>query len=266
MFMHEERPDADETLLFLHGGNVAGWMWHDLAVSLPDYHSLIPDLPGFGASNAEPWTTVTEVADSAAAIIRERAHDGRAHVVGLSAGAVVGTVLVARHPDLARSAMLTGAPLQGVGPTMKVSGLAQTRLWGSRSYWRVMARAFRLPGDSVDTFVETGLGIDRASARRMLTQVYEGVPAADLAGLRRAQTPILVLAGERESKAVQRALTEVTSRAPKAVARIVPRMHHAWSAEDPELFRRVLQHWLAVREPGPELASRRQPGGDRGQL
>ncbi|GAA3469405.1 hypothetical protein GCM10018965_039580 [Nonomuraea roseola] len=36
MFVHEEHQDADETLLFLHGGNVAGWMWRDLAASLPD--------------------------------------------------------------------------------------------------------------------------------------------------------------------------------------------------------------------------------------
>jgi pimeloyl-ACP methyl ester carboxylesterase len=259
MFVHEEHPDADETLLFLHGGNVAGWMWQDLAASLADHHSLIPDLPGFGASNAEPWSTVAEVADSAAAIIRERAHDGRAHLVGISLGAAVGTVLVARHPDLARSAMLTGAPLQGVGPTTRMSGLAQTRLWSSRSYWRVMARAYRLPDDSVDEFVETGMGIDRASARRMLTQLYDGVPAPDLEGLRRAQTPILMLAGERDSQAVHRALTEVTARAPRAVARIVPRMHHAWSAEDPELFRHVLQHWLAMRKPAAELAPRRQP-------
>jgi pimeloyl-ACP methyl ester carboxylesterase len=253
MFVHEEHPDAGETLLFLHGGNVAGWTWYDLAASLPDHHSLIPDLPGFGASHAEPWTTVAEVADSAAAIIRERAHDGRAHVIGLSLGALVGTVLVARHPDVVRSAMLTGAPLQGVGTATRVSGLAQVRLWGSRSYWWAMARAYRLPDDSVVTFVETGTRIDRASARRMLTQVYQGVPAGDLEGLRRAQTPILMLAGEREPKAVHRALTEVTSRAPKAVARVVPRMHHAWSAEDPELFRHVLQHWLAVREPASEL-------------
>ncbi|GAB3495774.1 alpha/beta fold hydrolase [Amycolatopsis cihanbeyliensis] len=253
MFVHEQHPDADESLLFLHGGNVAGWMWHDLAASLPDRHSLIPDLPGFGASNAEAWTTVAEVADSAAAVIRARAHDGRAHLVGLSLGAVVGTVLVARHPDLVSSAMLTGAPLRGVGTMTRVLGHAQTRLWGSRAYWRVMAHAFRLPDDSVDTLVETGLGLDRASARRMLTQVYDGVPAADLEGLRRTRTPILMLAGEREPKAVHRALPEVTSRAPKAVARTVPRMRHAWSAEDPELFRRVLQHWLAMREPAPEL-------------
>jgi hypothetical protein len=123
-----------------------------------------------------------------------------------------------------------------------------------------------LPEESVATFVETGTGIDRASARRMLTQVYDGVPAADLEGLRHTQTPILMLAGEREPRAVHRALTEVTSRAPKAVARIVPRMHHAWTAEDPELFRHVLRHWLAERQPAPELTSHPQPDGDRPQL
>jgi pimeloyl-ACP methyl ester carboxylesterase len=253
MFVHEEHPDADATVLFLHGGNVAGWMWSELAASLSDRHSLIPDLPGFGASNDEPWTTVADVADAAAAVIRDRAHSGRAHVVGLSLGAVVGTVLVARHPGLVRTAMLTGAPLRGVGPVARFTGLAQVRWWGSRTYWRVMARAFRLPEDSVTPFVETGLGIDRASARRMLTQVYAGVPAADLDGLRRAETPILILAGEREPKVVHRALPEVTSRAPNAIARTVPRMHHTWSGEDPELFRHVLQHWLATGEPAPEL-------------
>lgn len=265
MFVREERQDAEETLLFLHGGNVAGWMWYDVAASLPEHHSLIPDLPGFGASNAEPWTTVAEVADAVAAIIRERAHGGRAHLVGLSLGAVVGTVLMARHPDLARSAMLTGAPLQGLGTATRVLGLAQVRLWGSRSYWRVMARAFRFPDDAAGAFVETGLGIDRASARRMLTQVCAGVPAADLEGLRPVRAPILMLAGEREPRAVHRALTEVTSRAPGAVARMVPGMGHEWSAQDPELFRRVLRHWLAVREPGPELTPARPPTGHRGR-
>ncbi|MFC0624867.1 alpha/beta fold hydrolase [Kribbella deserti] len=253
MFVREQHSDADETLLFLHGGNVAGWMWHDLAASLPDHHSLIPDLPGFAASNAEPWTNLAEVADAVAAIIRERAHGGRVHVVGLSLGAVVGTVLVARHPELAKSAMLTGAPLRGLGSMARAAGIVQVRWWGSRSYWRVMARAFRMPADSVEAFVETGLGIDRVSARRMLDQVYDGVAAAELDGLRRTRTPILMLAGEREPKVIRQAMTEVTSRAVNATARVAPGMHHAWSAEDPELFRRVLLHWLTSQQPAPEL-------------
>ncbi|MFG1947500.1 alpha/beta fold hydrolase [Nonomuraea sp. NPDC048826] len=253
MHVREEHPDAGPTLVFLHGGNVAGWMWHELAASLPGHHSLIPDLPGFGGSNAEPWTTLAEVADAVAEIVRERAHGGRAHVVGLSLGAVVGTALLARHPDLAGSAMLTGPLLRPLGAAARLAGHAQVPFWGSRGYWQVMARAYRMPEDAVPAFVETGVGIDRASARRMLREIYGGVPAADLDGLRRTRTPILMLAGEREPKLMHRALSEVTSRAPRAVARIAPGMHHAWSGEDPELFRRVLLHWLTRGEPLPDL-------------
>ncbi|GIF73603.1 alpha/beta fold hydrolase [Asanoa siamensis] len=129
MFVAEHHPHADETVLFLHGGNVAGWMWRDLAATLPDHHCLIPDLPGFGASRTRPWTTLEAVADAVAEIVRARAHDGRAHVVGLSLGAVVGTVLLARHPDVAASALLTGAPLRGVGRATRAAGLVQLRCW-----------------------------------------------------------------------------------------------------------------------------------------
>ncbi|GIF73604.1 hypothetical protein Asi02nite_31220 [Asanoa siamensis] len=86
-----------------------------------------------------------------------------------------------------------------------------------------------------------------------MTQVYAGVPAATLDLLRRVGTPMLALAGAREPKTVHRALTEITSRAPHATARLVPRMHHVWTAEDPHLFRRVLLHWLTTREPAPGL-------------
>lgn len=44
------------------------------------------------------------------------------------------------------------------------------------------------------------MGIDSASARRMLTQVYAGVPASDLEALRRTRTAILMLVGQREPK------------------------------------------------------------------
>ncbi|MDA0632083.1 alpha/beta hydrolase [Nonomuraea sp. MCN248] len=259
--VREDRPGAGESVLFLHGGNVAGWSWHEQAASLPDHHVLIPDLPGFGASNGVPWTTVAGVADSMADLIRERAHDGRAHLVGLSLGAVVGTVLTARHPGLVSGALLSGAPLRGLGAVARKLGLAQVRWWGSRSYWRVMARAFRLPEDSAGVFVETGLGIDRVSARRVLHQVYAGVPAADLEGLRRTRAPILMLAGEREPGAVHRAQSEVTSRAPESLARTVPGVGHQWSAEDPRLFRRVLRHWLTTRQPDPCLLPPRPATG-----
>lgn len=249
----EFHPASPETVLFVHGGNVAGWMWTAQAEALPGYHALVPDLPGFGGSADRPWTDLAGVADDLAELVRARAHGGRAHVVGLSLGGILGTLLAARHPELVRSMLVSGAVLRGVGPLIRWSGLAQLPFWSHRGYWEGMARAYRLPADSVEEFVTTGLGIDGASARRLMTQVYDGVVPADLDGLRRLDAPVLALAGEKEPRSVHRALDEITSRAPHATARLAPGMHHVWSAENPELFHETLSHWLATREPSPLL-------------
>lgn len=253
LYVAEQRPEADESVIFLHSGNVAGWMWTAQAEALPDHHALVPDLPGFGGSAHQPWTDLATTADQVAEVVRERAHGGRAHVVGLSLGAVVGVALAARHPEVVRSVFASGAILRGMRGIGRWAGLAQVPLWNRRGYWTFLARAYRMPADSVDLFVETGLGIDRDSARRMVPEIYDGVPAALLDGLRRLEAPVLAIVGEKEPRTFRDALGEVTSRAPRAVARLAPGMHHVWSLEDPELFHAALSHWLTAGEPLPAL-------------
>jgi pimeloyl-ACP methyl ester carboxylesterase len=249
----EHHPDADESVLFLHGGSVAGWSWTEQAKALPDHHSLLPDLPGFGASARHPWTDLSTTADELADLVRERGHGGRAHVVGLSLGGVVGTALAARHPDVIRSVFVTGAILQGLRGLARWAGLAQIPLFGSPGYWKTMARVYRLPPDAVDQFVETGIGIDRDSIRRLVPALYDGVPAGDLDGLRGLTSPVLAIVGEKEPRAIRDALVEVTSRVPHAVARLAPGVHHVWDVEDPDLFHDVLAHWLTTGRPSPAL-------------
>lgn len=256
----ETHPGQGPSVLFLHGGNVAGWMWREQAAALPDYHCLIPDLPGFGESAREPWTDVATVADDLAGLIHTRAEAALAHIVGLSLGGVLGTVLAARHPGVVRSALVSGAAVQGVSAITRAVGHCQLRMWGSRAYWAGLARAYRLPDDSVEEFVTTGLGIDRGSARRMMREVYTGVSAATLAGLGSLDAPLLAIAGERDNRTVRAALPDIVGRAPRATAALAPGMHHVWSAEDPALFHRVLAHWLALAEPSPELLT--APGSE----
>ena len=255
----EHHPDAGESVLFLHGGSVAGWSWTEQAKALHDHHSLVPDLPGFGASAGHPWTDLSTTADELADLVRERAHGGRAHVVGLSLGGVVGTALAARHPDVIRSVFVTGAILQGLRGFARWAGLAQVPLFGSPAYWKMMARVYRLPPESFDQFVETGIGIDRDSIRRVVPEIYDGVPAGDLDGLHRLTSPFLAIVGEKEPRAIRDAMGEVTSRVPHAFARLAPGMHHVWDVEDPELFHDALAHWLTTGLPSPALL----PAGPR---
>lgn len=60
----EHGAPAGETIVFLHGGNVAGWMWQPQVELLPDRHLLTPDLPGYGERFAEQWPGLAGAADT----------------------------------------------------------------------------------------------------------------------------------------------------------------------------------------------------------
>lgn len=249
----ESHADADETVLLVHGGNVAGWMWDGQVEALPDYHCLVPDLPGYGAASDLDWNGLANTADRLAALIEARAHGGTTHIVGMSLGGVVGTVLVARHPHLVRSALFTGAPLRGVHGLTRRAGMLQLRWWRRRWYWAGLARAFRLPADSIEQFISTGLAIRPENARRMMTEVYDGHVQRHLDQLVGSSVPILALAGSKESRAVQDSFPDLTIRGTAITTRIVPGMHHPWNAENPELFNSVMRYWLQHQQPAAEL-------------
>lgn len=251
LHVDESGPHDAESVVFLHGGNVSGWMWGPQRDAMPDYHQLVPDMPGFGESNAVPWRSMAETADRIASIIRERAHEGRAHVVGLSLGGIVGALVVARHPDVVRSAVLSGTPLRGLGPVMSWFSRVQLKLWQTAAYWTTMGRGYHLDSEALKKFVETGIGIDPRSARRMVEQTNAGM-LSEIDGFDGNPVPILGLAGGAESRTVTGALRYFL-RAPNAEVRLAPGMHHVWNIENPELFTETVRAWIVERRAHEEL-------------
>lgn len=109
----EHGPRQGETIIFLHGGNMAGWTWDLQVEAMPDRHLLTPDLPGYGRNTHEVWPGIAEAADRMAALIRSHSIGGRAHIVGLSLGGFVAIELIRRHPTLAYTCTISGSPLLG---------------------------------------------------------------------------------------------------------------------------------------------------------
>ncbi|ACQ80731.1 alpha/beta hydrolase fold protein [Beutenbergia cavernae DSM 12333] len=252
MYVAEHRSGTGETVVLLHGGNVAGWTWADQVAHLRT-HTLVPDLPGFGASSGEEWHSLADTAAQIADVIESRAAGGRAHVVGMSLGAVVGLHLLAQRPDVVRSALLTGAPGGGVGHVTRAAARVQVALWNRRWFWEAMARAFRLPdAEARRMFVDGGMDIRQETAKRMMAELFAGALPQ---GLDAADVPVLLLAGAREPREIARSNVAVARVLPRAEVRTVPRMHHAWSAEDPELFNRVMQTWLDGARVDPALTA-----------
>ena len=237
----EHRRGVGETIVLLHGGNVANWSWSPQVDGLTDFYVLTPHHPGFGARAGDRWESLEAGADEVAALIRERATGGRAHVVGLSLGGVVATHLLARHPELVHSGLISGVPAQGVHGLTRFVGLAQLRVWERRWFWAAQARVFGLPPEDRALFISHGLSVTRDNASRLLGQVYDAPVPDSLANYR---GPLLAVAGEKEDASVRGSFDHLRELAPQAQCRLAPGMHHAWSIEYAELFNDMVRGWV----------------------
>ncbi|MBD5786866.1 alpha/beta hydrolase [Cellulosimicrobium terreum] len=245
-------PGADRaSVVLLHGGNVASWMWDPQVELLDDLDVWTPDLPGFGSRAAEGWESLDATADAVAATVAHLAPEREVHVVGLSLGGIVALRVTARHPGLVASVLSSGAVLDGVGGVTAALGLAQLRVWDRPWYWAAQARLLGIPEDAQDQFVRSGLSISRADEERLVREVYGGCWPDGLAG---SGVPVLAVAGGRDMRAARTALATIERRVPGAVVRLAPGMHHQWSAEDPQLFSAMVRTWVLDGVAHPDLA------------
>lgn len=236
-FPDEHGPRQGETVVLLHGNSIAGWMWEPQVERMPGRHVLTPDLPGLGSRAAQVWPGMPAAADDVASLIRERAVDGRAHVVGLSLGGFVALHLVHRHPELVRSCTITGVAAAGLGRVERALIGAQLPLLRRRWFWSAQALAFGIPPEDRRLFVDTAARTRPESNRRTFAEVAAGgMPSGPFA----YDGPMLAVAGEREPGSVRAAFPLLRAALPQSRTWIAPRMHHPWSLEDPGLFTRMI--------------------------
>ena len=72
-YFKESGNEKKESIVFLHGGGVSGWMWQGVIdILAKEYHCLAPDLPEQGGSaDVAPFTHAL-AAENVAELIRAR--------------------------------------------------------------------------------------------------------------------------------------------------------------------------------------------------
>lgn len=249
---------AGVSVVLLHGGNVASWMWEPQVEALDDLDVWTPDLLGFGSRGDDVPASLDEVVDDVAATVSAIPTGRAVHVVGLSLGGIVALRLAARHPGLVASVLSSGAVMDGVPGLAGAFGRAQLRVWDRAWYWRGQAVAMGIPADARDLFVRSGLAIRRETMERVLPDVYGGCWPD---GLAESGARVLAVAGGRDMRPARTALRTIERRVPDAVVRLAPGMHHQWSAEDPDLFSAMVRAWVVDGVAHPGLVPIPEPAG-----
>lgn len=243
LIVHESGTPAAPTIVFLHAIATSEWMWRGQVKQLQDFHCLVPDLPGHGESYAQPWVSLEDTAAQIADIIRTRATDGRAHVVGLSLGAYVVAQLLASAADVVDHAIMSGVttlPLPGAG-MMGFMSYLMAPLIKTETMIRANAKMLRVPHESYEEYRRNVklmsrqgfLGASTAAGAFRMPQVFANV-----------NTPTLVVAGTREHDLMRKSMKQLVATMPNVQARIVPDVGHGWNGEAPELFSRMIRAWI----------------------
>jgi pimeloyl-ACP methyl ester carboxylesterase len=254
----EFHKEKSVTILFIHGGGVAGWMWQPVVDLLPEFHCLVPDLPEHGASAEVTPFGIELAAEKCAELIRGYTHGGRAVVVGLSEGAQVAVQMMAAAPEIISRAMISSALLLPVPGSRSYSSprflSTMYRLSMSapfRNNWWIslnMKHSAGIPNHFFPQFRESFISTTR---NQFVNLVVANQTFRLPQGVERFSAPTLIVYGKHEYKAMRESarllarnlqdsqLFTVVLGKNSSLAR-----EHNWALTAPKLFANTLSNWL----------------------
>ncbi len=245
-------PDAP-SIVFLHGAGVSSWMWGEQVAALQaTYHCITIDLPANGESYQQEWVSFADTADQVAAIIRQTATNGKAHVVGLSLGGFTGLHLLHRHPDVVESLIVSGVSAKPFGNTglwrLYLGVMSRVMKWDV--FINLQAKMLGIPPDEAELYRRDNKRMPISAFHRIYGEVLN-FTLPDFTS--HPQIRLLAVAGESENAIIKESLTMFVKQRPQTAAALVPKAHHAWNAEHPQLFTDMVAAWVANKPLPAEL-------------
>ena len=257
LFVQSSGPDDAPSIVFLHGGGAAGWMWRQVVEHLPEYHCLAPDLPEQGRSGAVKPFSMALAAQRVAGLIRTSAHGGKAHVVGLSEGAQAAVALLAEAPELVSSAMISSAllrPIPGawmLTPAVLAASyytfIAPLKNWDA--WVRLNMRySAGIPNEYFPDFKREFQSLTKDGWVNLMRANQSFRLPGNLA---RVTCSVLVVAGAHEYLAMQNSARDLLQTLPHARGALIDlgkgstlAQEHNWALTAPEAFASTVRAWL----------------------
>ncbi|KAJ4256826.1 hypothetical protein NW762_008922 [Fusarium torreyae] len=109
LYFRSHNDFSPTSIVLVHGLFSCHLEWEHVIPHLSDYHLIVPDLPQHSKSRELGPFSLELGADKVADLIQKYAHNGQAHVVGLSLGGFTTMEIIRRYPKLVKTAFITGA-------------------------------------------------------------------------------------------------------------------------------------------------------------
>ena len=251
LYIKETGKDKDETIIFLHGEGIAGWIWDKQVESFNDYHCIVPDLPGHGKSVEVNDFTIQSIADLIIDIIKGKAKNGRAHLVGISMGAQIVVQILSTAPEVVNHALISGALARNSQPTESflelLNSLIEVYLPDKNKTIRIMSyvRSYNIPRNLRSKFKESTYVIEPESLDKI---IRENILFKMPDNIGHADVPVLIMTGEKDYRIVNESAVNLLNTLPNSKGAMALKVGHLWNIENPELFNKALRAWITDKE------------------
>ncbi|WP_414470164.1 alpha/beta fold hydrolase [Methanobacterium sp. ACI-7] len=248
LYFKEAGKSNDETIIFLHSEGIAGWMWDKQLEAFGDYHCICLDLPGHGKNAEVKPFTIKGTTDVIIDIIKNKAKNGKAHLVGISLGAQIALQILSVAPEVVDRVLISGALVRNSRPSLSflnlLNDLIEIYLPDKNKTIRIMSyvRAYNIPKNLRGEFKKSTYVIKPDSLDRIIREnMFFKMPS----GLKNTDVPVLVMTGQKDFRIIKESAINLLDVLPNSKGAVALKVGHIWNIENPELFNKTLRAWMA---------------------
>lgn len=241
--INERGQQNPKSIIFLHAsGSSSRMWWHHVAALEQDFHCILVDLPGHGASHNIEWTNFDNAVEMIVAVIKSKAH-GKPHLVGLSLGGSLILKLLEKHSSLIDRVIVDGAspqPIKGYRKIIAIvylmSFLKNTKFVAN--FLTKMMQEDGAPVQDVQRFVVDFQRSKRRSFRRAMSQ-------ANLLRLdMQFDNPAFFVSGGKEAETIHNWHRRLADKNARSECAYYPDKGHAWLFSDVDTHIQLLGYFF----------------------
>ncbi|SPF36699.1 putative hydrolase or acyltransferase of alpha/beta superfamily [Candidatus Desulfosporosinus infrequens] len=222
-------------------------MWSKQVGYFKDYHCLIPDLPEHGKSINEGNISIKDSASHIAELIEKHANGGKANLVGHSLGAKITVELLSIRPELISHAVIASALCRPI-PFMKLSHkpfVYRLTISMLKSKWvaSLAVKQFKFPDKALEeNCLKEFQELTSDALYRIYNELYQNLKLPQ--GLGKVNVPTLVIAGEKESKAMRQSVIDIVNTIPNSEGILMKKGLHTYPWVLHENFNKTIEQWI----------------------